>query len=374
MAETFHLLEEALRSDCEVKAVLAAASVEAAAEAHVRRLSGVKVVVLPDELFAAVSGTEAAQGVMALVVPPEWKLPHLFRGCPLVVILDGLQDPGNAGAIMRAAEAFGATGAVFVKGTVSPFNPKTIRASAGSLFRVPFLYGVDAALARAAIEQNRVKAFAAVPAHPGGEARSLAEVDLSGPVGFIIGNEARGVGAELRAAARDDHHSHCRRGIVERIGSGRNPALRSAPATGIAIMSLFDMAPLEAGNAKRPLADRMRPESFEDYVGQEQILGPGKPLRREIERDELSSIILWGPPGCGQDLAGAADCAAHARANSCPSARCWPESRKSKRSWPMRNACAAPAAAPFCLSTKFTALTKPSRMPFCPTSNAATSS
>ena len=58
-----------------------------------------------------------------------------------MVVLDGLQDPGNAGAIVRAAEAFGATGAIFVKGTVSPFNPKTLRASAGSLFRVPFLHG-----------------------------------------------------------------------------------------------------------------------------------------------------------------------------------------------------------------------------------------
>jgi len=60
------------------------------------------------------------------------------------------------------------------------------------------------------------------------------------------------------------------------------------------------MAPLEAGNVKRPLAERMRPERLEDLVGQEQILGPGKPLRREIERDELSSIILWGPPGVGK--------------------------------------------------------------------------
>jgi TrmH family RNA methyltransferase len=128
-------------------------------------------------------------------------LPDLFRGSPLVVVLDGLQDPGNAGAILRAAEAFGATGAIFVKGTVSPFNPKTVRASAGSLFRVPFLHGMDAAVVRAALEQNRVNAFAAVPARPGEEARSLAEVDLSGPVALIIGNEARGVGAELRAAA-----------------------------------------------------------------------------------------------------------------------------------------------------------------------------
>jgi len=201
VAETFHLLEEALGSDCEVKVVLAAASVESAAEAQVRGRKGIKVAILPDELFAAVSATEAAQGVIALVKPPEWKLPDLFRGSPLVVVLDGVQDPGNAGAILRAAEAFGATGAIFVKGTVSPFNPKTVRASAGSLFRVPFLHGMDAAVARASLVQNLVKLFAAVPARPGAEARPLAEVDLSGPVALIIGNEARGVGAELRAAA-----------------------------------------------------------------------------------------------------------------------------------------------------------------------------
>src|SRR5436853_294788 len=67
VAETFHLLEEALRSDCEVKTVLAAESVRSAAEAHVRRLAGVKVVVLPDALLQSVSGTETSQGVMALV-------------------------------------------------------------------------------------------------------------------------------------------------------------------------------------------------------------------------------------------------------------------------------------------------------------------
>ncbi len=103
-----------------------------------------KVAVLPDALLQSISGTETSQGVMALVKPPEWKLEQLFRGRPLVVVLDGLQDPGNAGAIVRAAEAFGATGALFLKGAASPYNPKTLRASAGSLFRVPFLAGVDA--------------------------------------------------------------------------------------------------------------------------------------------------------------------------------------------------------------------------------------
>src|ERR1035441_2257881 len=85
VAETFHLLEEALRSDCEVKVVLAAESVRSAAEAHVRRLSGVKVVVLPDALLQRLSGTETSQGVMALVKPPVWKLEQLFRGRPLEI-------------------------------------------------------------------------------------------------------------------------------------------------------------------------------------------------------------------------------------------------------------------------------------------------
>jgi TrmH family RNA methyltransferase len=130
-------------------------------------------------------------------------LEQLFRGNSLVVVLDGLQDPGNAGAILRAAEAFGATGAMFLKGTVSPFNPKTLRASAGSLFRVPFLHGMDPELARAALQQNKVELYAAVPARPDGLLRPLGEVDLTGRCGLIIGNEARGVSGELRSAALD---------------------------------------------------------------------------------------------------------------------------------------------------------------------------
>lgn len=201
VAETFHLLEEALRSDCEVKVVLAAESVRSAAEAHVRGLRGLRVVVTPDTVLQNISGTESSQGVLALVKPPAWKLEQLFRGRPLVVVLDGLQDPGNCGTVARTAEAFGATGVLFLRGTASPYNPKTLRASAGSLFRIPFLHGVDAALARAALQQNKVELYAGVPAQAG--VRSLADVDLGGRCGLVIGNEARGVGRELRSAALD---------------------------------------------------------------------------------------------------------------------------------------------------------------------------
>ncbi len=198
VAETFHLLEEALRSDCEVKAVVAAESARAAVEAHVGRLPGIQMAVLPDAAFQRLAATQTSQGVMALVKPPEWRLEQLFRGEPLVVVLDGLQDPGNAGTIVRAAEAFGASGVLFLKGAVSPYNPKTLRAAAGSLFRVPFVYAVDAAAARAVLRANRVTLYAGVPV-----VRSLADVDLSVRCGLIIGSEAHGVSAEWRAAAQE---------------------------------------------------------------------------------------------------------------------------------------------------------------------------
>jgi TrmH family RNA methyltransferase len=194
VAETFHLLEEALRSRCEVRTVLVAES----AQDRIGRVRGPRLVVLPDALFQSISGTETAQGAIALVKPPAWTLANLLGGSALAMVLDGLQDPGNAGTIVRAAEAFGATGMVFLKGSVSPHNPKTLRASAGSLFRLPYVFGVEAAELRAAFEQHGVKLFAAAPAG----ALSIASANLTVPCGMIVGSEAHGVREALRSAAR----------------------------------------------------------------------------------------------------------------------------------------------------------------------------
>jgi len=194
VAESFHLLEEALRSRCEVSTVLVSHS--AGPRVHA---AGAQVTVLPDALFRTISSTETSQGVIALVKPPAWEIADLFRGCPLVVLLDGLQDPGNAGAIVRAAEAFGGTGVLFLKGAVSPYNPKTLRASAGSLFRVPFLHGVDPETARDALARNGVELLAGVPSRSGGAALP----EFPARCGFVIGSEAHGVSPVLRAAAVD---------------------------------------------------------------------------------------------------------------------------------------------------------------------------
>jgi TrmH family RNA methyltransferase len=199
VAESFHLLEEALRSDCEIGAVFAAESVKSAVERHVGGLKKIRVVVLADELFGSISATQASQGVMALVRPPAWTLEQLFRGRSLAVILDGLQDPGNAGTIVRSAEAFGATGVVFLKGAVSPYNPKCLRASAGSIFRVPLVAALDERLLVAAVEQRKLEMFALMPKG----AIEVGECNFTEKCAIIVGSEGHGVSDRLRAKAKD---------------------------------------------------------------------------------------------------------------------------------------------------------------------------
>jgi len=220
IAETFHLLEEALRSDCEIPTVFAAESVRTAVESHVRGLQNTRVMVLADELFRSISSTESSQGVMALVRPPKWSVEQLFRGHSLAVILDGIQDPGNAGTIVRAAEAFGATGVVFLKGSVSPHNPKCLRASAGSIFRVPLVAAMDERLLLAAVDQRKLDLFALMP-----QGRvELADAKLSGKCAIIVGSEGHGVSDRLRAKAID-----------VRIPTASVESLNAALAAGVAL-------------------------------------------------------------------------------------------------------------------------------------------
>jgi len=218
VAESFHLLEEAIRSECVIQAVIAAESIRATVERRVKGLKGVTVTRVPDSVFAQLSTTETSQGVITLVKPPSWELEHVLRGHALVALLDGIQDPGNAGAIVRAAEAFGGTGVIFLRGSVNPYNPKALRASAGSLFRLPLVAGVDDAIVRAALEQKRIDLYAAIP-----DAKaSLSESDLTRRCAIVIGSEGRGVSPKLRDKA-----------IGVRIPTTQVDSLNAAVAAGI---------------------------------------------------------------------------------------------------------------------------------------------
>ena len=112
VAESFHLLDEALKSKLTIRDVLATASVRAQVERRLRGHGEVSLKIVEEGLLQQIASTETTQGVLALVEPPKWSLDDLFRGKPLVVALDGVQDPGNAGAVVRCAEAFGASGVV----------------------------------------------------------------------------------------------------------------------------------------------------------------------------------------------------------------------------------------------------------------------
>jgi TrmH family RNA methyltransferase len=197
VAESFHLLEEALRSGCKIKVVLAAASARSAVEAGLGGRPDLRLAVVADPVFKGLSATESSQGVIALVRPPEWTLEQTFQDRPLVIVLDGLQDPGNAGAIVRATEAFGGTGLVFTKGTVNPFNPKAVRASAGSLFRVPLVHGLEPAGLLAALRRRKLAIYAASPA----SGLLAGKADLARSCAIIIGSEGQGISGDLLAGA-----------------------------------------------------------------------------------------------------------------------------------------------------------------------------
>ncbi len=199
-AESFHLLREALQSGVSVPTVIAAESVRAQLERVLAEVPEQPVALLPDRVFQSVAGTETSQGVIALIEPPRWTLEQLFRGANLLLVLDGVQDPGNAGTAARAAEAFGATGILFVKGTVNPYNSKTMRASAGSLFRIPYITGVDPVVARVAIQQNRLTLYAGMPWREG-VSTPVGDADLRSPCALVIGNEGRGVSEEFQSEA-----------------------------------------------------------------------------------------------------------------------------------------------------------------------------
>jgi RNA methyltransferase, TrmH family len=191
IAEGFHLFEEALKSNAEIGAVIVSQSVKGAIQSHVKGLK-LRVSTVRDADFASLASTESPQGVLALVRPPAWTLDQLLRGRTLLAVLDGIQDPGNAGAILRAAEAFGATGAAFLKGSVSPYNPKCMRASAGSIFRLP-IAALDESLLLAALEKKRAVLYAAMPR----AGLLVADANFTASCAIVVGSEARGVSQHL---------------------------------------------------------------------------------------------------------------------------------------------------------------------------------
>lgn len=150
------------------------------------------------EVFRKMSDTSTPQGVLCVVERPSYTLEQLLdTSAPLLAVLENLQDPGNLGTILRTGEGAGITGVILGKETVDIYNPKTIRATMGSIFRVPFVYVEDLPQAIAVIRGRGVKTYAA---HLSGRS-CYDSFSFQGGTAFLIGNEGKGLSPELAAMA-----------------------------------------------------------------------------------------------------------------------------------------------------------------------------
>jgi TrmH family RNA methyltransferase len=195
--EGVRIVEEAVRSGLKFRAVFFSDAAAAKAERLLPQIAAhVETLLLPNKLFAGAVPSETPQGVAALVRCKEFSLEDVlakWKSGPLLAIA-GIQDPGNLGTILRSAEAFGAGGVILDEGTAGVFNSKVIRASAGSVFRLP--------IARTKLHDGLGKMreqglrMVATSSHKG---TRVDEATLTEPLAIFIGSEGAGLPKELMA-------------------------------------------------------------------------------------------------------------------------------------------------------------------------------
>jgi RNA methyltransferase, TrmH family len=193
--EGVKLLEEALRSGQHLESVFFSESARPLAEKLLPQIGArSETLVLPNALFNSIVPSDTPQGVAALLKLPAFSAAQLLDRSsdgPFVVAA-GLQDPGNLGTILRSAEAFGAAGIFLTEGTVSPYNSKVLRGSAGSIFRLPWLRISSAELIP--LLRARAVRLLATSSHQG---TPLPQVSWALPVAIFIGNEGAGLSREV---------------------------------------------------------------------------------------------------------------------------------------------------------------------------------
>jgi TrmH family RNA methyltransferase len=196
--EGMHLVEEAIRSGLRLSTVFFSESARERVHKLLPQLSAqTEALMLLDDVFASAVPSETPQGIAALVQPKCFALDNVFvPPPPLLVVAAGLQDPGNLGTIARSAEAFGLTGLLLGEHTVSVWNWKAVRASAGSLFRVPTVK-LELSEALAEVKSRDVHVLATSSR----KGTAIADVDLRRPVAFLVGNEGAGISKDVLAQA-----------------------------------------------------------------------------------------------------------------------------------------------------------------------------
>lgn len=203
LLEGVRFLEEALRAKLPLESAICDARFALKPRGReilgALRLAQVPISEATDDVFAAVSDTESPQGIVAIASRPTRTLDALLaiEERPFLLVAAGVSDPGNLGSLIRSADAAGVTGVIVVEGSASPFNPKCVRATMGSILRLPVAEKVplDSLLASFQVKGVRI---VATDSHAGIEFR---DADYSGPIALCLGAEAEGVPEAMRKAA-----------------------------------------------------------------------------------------------------------------------------------------------------------------------------
>jgi RNA methyltransferase, TrmH family len=197
--EGMKIVAEAVRSGLRFKALIVNGDVadihEPSAPFSYALDPNTELIAASDEVFRSAVDTENPQSIAALVFPTSFSLKDMLAHQDgVIVVLAGLQDPGNLGTIIRSAEAFGAAGVILSEGTVSRFNAKVVRASAGSVFRLPCV----AAKMSLALKELR-KAGARLVGTSSHKGVPIEQSDLLGRIALVIGSEGSGLPDEVMA-------------------------------------------------------------------------------------------------------------------------------------------------------------------------------
>lgn len=194
-------LEEALKENAALSLVLCSRRFyeESRGAVLVKALekAGVSVCLAGQGLFEGLSFVENPQGILAAVEKPRWKREDLFSPGQNLLVLDRIADPGNLGTMLRTCEAAGFGGAVCLKGTADPYNPKTARAAAGALLRLPLITMEGPEELKAFCEEKGKRLVCTGPR----ESLPYYRARLDRDVALVIGNEAGGVCRELMEGA-----------------------------------------------------------------------------------------------------------------------------------------------------------------------------
>ncbi|SCY13163.1 TrmH family RNA methyltransferase [Butyrivibrio sp. INlla14] len=187
-----------------------------------------------EDVMKKMAATQTPQGVLAVISQYHYTLEEVIKGYnqddenarPLMLILENIQDPGNVGTMLRSGEGAGVTGIILSKGSADIYNPKVIRSTMGSIFRMPFIYVESVPQVLETLKASGIHTYAA---HLKGE-KNYDEFDYTKPTAFLIGNEGNGLTKETADAA-DTYILIPMKGEVESMNAATSAAILTFEAS-----------------------------------------------------------------------------------------------------------------------------------------------